>query len=67
MYDLILLSILTLPLLAVSLAGRHFELGLPGAAPEVLAKRRYQLSWLISMADDRGSCCVLSLSLLPLG
>jgi len=34
----------------VSLAGRHFELGLPGAAPEVLAKRRYQLSWLISMA-----------------
>jgi len=50
MYDLILLSILTLPLLAVSLAGRHFELGLPGAAPEVLAKRRYQLSWLISMA-----------------
>lgn len=30
MYDLILLALLVLPLLAVSLAGRHFERGLPG-------------------------------------
>lgn len=50
MYDLILLLMLTLPLLAVSLAGRRFERDMPGATPEVQAKRRYQLSWLITLA-----------------
>lgn len=50
MYELILLLTLILPLLAVSLAGRHFERGLAEASPEALAKRRYELSWLITLA-----------------
>lgn len=50
MYDLILLMLLTLPLLVVSLAGRHSERGLPEASPETLAKRRYYLSWFITLA-----------------
>lgn len=50
MYDLILLSTLTLPLLAVILAGRHFERGVLKASPEELAQRRYRLSWMMSLA-----------------
>ena len=50
MYDLILLLMLTLPLLSISLVGRYWERGLPEATPEMLAKRRYQLSWLITLA-----------------
>lgn len=50
MYDLILLSTLTLPLLAVILAGRYFERGALKASPEELAQRRYRLSWMMSLA-----------------
>lgn len=50
MYDLILLATLALPVLAVMLAGRHFERGLLAASPEEQARRRYRLSWLVSLA-----------------
>lgn len=50
MYDLILLSTLTLPLLALILAGRHFERGALKASLEELAQRRYRLSWMMSLA-----------------
>jgi hypothetical protein len=50
MYDLILLSTLTLPLLAVILAGRYFERGALKASLEELAQRRYRLSWMMSLA-----------------
>lgn len=49
MYDLILLSTLVLPLLAVMLLGRHFERGLAGASPEVQAQRRYRLAWAMNI------------------
>ncbi len=50
MYDLILLSTLTIPLLAVILAGRYFERGVLEASLEELAQRRYRLSSMMSLA-----------------
>lgn len=50
MYDLILLSTLVLPLLAVILAGRHFERGLLDATHEEQAQRRYRLAWIMNLA-----------------
>lgn len=49
MYDLILIATLTLPLLAVMLAGRYFERGLLDATPEEQAKRRYRLAWVTNL------------------
>lgn len=49
MADLTLFAALVLPLLAVILLGRHFERGLLETLSETQAKRRYQLSWAVTL------------------
>ncbi|MCA1937964.1 MAG: M48 family metalloprotease [Dechloromonas sp.] len=49
MADLGLFATLILPLLAVVAFGRHCERGQEEASPEMLAKRRYQLSWVTTL------------------
>lgn len=50
MADLGLFATLVLPLMAVLAFGRHCERGLGEASPEIQAKRRYQLSWAITLS-----------------
>lgn len=50
MADLMLFASLVLPLLIVVLVGRYLERGLLDASTEEQARRRYRLSWVVTLA-----------------